>query len=123
MVISLARVIFDSSRWTRCEMGSDWLSQGQLGLAATVLAGAVLVAIVLACAVLACAVLARAAAASGNKTDKDAAMMAGGGIRRARRPPGRGLITGISFIEPSLDSICRPFSIGGYPPRKLRRPA
>ena len=35
MVISLARVIFDSSRWTRCEMGSDWFSQGQLGLAAS----------------------------------------------------------------------------------------
>jgi type IV secretory pathway TrbL component len=109
-------------------MGSDWFSQGQLGLAATVLAGvvlagAVLAAIVLAGGVLAAAGLARAAAASANKTDKDAAMMAGGGIRRARRPPGRGLITGISFIEPSLDSICRPFSIGGYPPRKLRRPA
>src|SRR6185437_13073798 len=105
MVISLARVIFDSSRWTRCEMGSDWFSQGQLGLAAPVLAGAVLAA----------AGLAGAAAASGNKTDKDAAMMARGGIRRTRRPPGRGLITGISFIEPSLDSICRPFSIGGLP--------
>ena len=114
-------------------MGSDWFSQGQLGLAAivladAVLADAVLAGIVLTCAVLAGAVLAaaglaRAAAASGNKTDKDAAMMAGGGIRRARRPPGRGLITEISFIEPSLDSICRPFSIGGYPPRKLRRPA
>jgi hypothetical protein len=95
-------------------MGSDWFTQGQLGLAATVLAGAVLAATVLAGAVLAGAVLAaagliRAAAASGNKTDKDAAMMARGGIRRARRPPGRGLITGISFIEPSLDSICRPF--------------
>src|SRR5262245_60409460 len=86
MVISLARVIFDSSRRTRCEMGSDWFSQGQPGLAA---------------AVLAAAGLARAAAASGNKTDKDAAMMARGGIRRARRPPGRGLKTGISFIEPS----------------------
>ena len=34
MVISLARVIFDSSRWTRCEMGSDWFSQGQLGFVA-----------------------------------------------------------------------------------------
>jgi hypothetical protein len=91
-------------------MGSDWFSQGQLGLAAPVLAGAVLAG-----AVLAAAGLAGAAAASGNKTDKDAAMMARGGIRRARRPPGRGLITGISFIEPSLDSICRPFSIGGLP--------
>jgi hypothetical protein len=114
-------------------MGSDWFSQGQLGLAATVLAATVLAATVLAATVLAATVLAatvlaaaglaRAAAAGGNKTDKDAAMMAGGGIRRARRPPGRGLITGISFIEPSLDSICRPFSIGGCPPRKLRRPA
>ncbi|HYV76489.1 MAG TPA: hypothetical protein VE979_00025 [Streptosporangiaceae bacterium] len=91
-------------------MGSDWFSQGQLGLAAPVLAGAVLAG-----AVLAAAGLAGAAAASGNKTDKDAAMMARGGIRRTRRPPGRGLITGISFIEPSLDSICRPFSIGGLP--------
>ena len=34
MVISLARVILDSSSWTRCEMGSDWFSQGQLGFAA-----------------------------------------------------------------------------------------
>ena len=34
IVISLARVIFDSSRWTRCEMGSDWFSQGQLGFVA-----------------------------------------------------------------------------------------
>jgi hypothetical protein len=96
-------------------MGSDWFSQGQLGLAAPVLAGAVLAGAVLAGAVLAAAGLAGAAAASGNKTDKDAAMLARGGIRRSRRPPGRGLITGISFIEPSLDSICRPFSIGGLP--------
>src|SRR5215475_13116864 len=123
MVISLARVIFDSSRRTRCEMGSDWLSQGQPGLAATVLAGAVPAAAVPAGAVLAAAGLAGAEAASGNKTDKDAAMMARGDVRRARRPPGRGPKTGISFIEPSLDSICRPFPIGGRPPRKLRRPA
>jgi hypothetical protein len=114
-------------------MGSDSFSQGQLGLAAAVLADAVFTAIVPAGAALAGAVLAgavpaaaglaRAAAPSGNKTDKDAAMTARGGMRRARRPPGRGLITGISFIEPSPDSICRPFSIGGCPPRKLRRPA
>jgi hypothetical protein len=96
-------------------MGSDWFSQGQLGLADAVLADAVLADAVLADAVLADAVLADAVlaeAASGNKTDKDAARMARGGIRRVRRPPGRELKTGISFIEPSLDSICRPFPIG-----------
>ena len=109
MVISLARVIFDSSRWTRWEMGRDWFSQGQLGLAAAVLAAAVLAATGLAAAVLAATGLAGAAATSGNKTDKDAAMMARGGIRRTRRPPRRGLITGISFIEPSLDSIAGRF--------------
>jgi hypothetical protein len=97
-------------------MGSDWFSQGQLGLA-------VLAAAVVAAAVVAATGLAGAAATSGNKTDKDAAMMARGGIRRTRRPPRRGLITGISFIEPSLDSICWPFSIGGCSPRKVRRPA
>jgi hypothetical protein len=95
MVISLARVIFDSSRWTRCEMGSDWFSQGQLA--------ALLGCAVLANAVLANAVLANAGAAndSGTNSAKDAVMVASGGSRRARRPPGRRLITGMSFIEPS----------------------
>ena len=87
-------------------MGRDWLSQGQLGLAAAVLATAVLATAVLATTGLAAAGLARAAAASGKKTDKDAATMARGGIRRTRR---RGLITGVSFIEPSLDSIAAVF--------------
>jgi hypothetical protein len=92
-------------------MGRDWFSQGQLGLAAAVpatagLAATGLAAAGLAAAGLAAAGLARAAAASGNKTDKDAATMARGGIRRTRR---RGLITGVSFIEPSLDSIAGRF--------------
>jgi hypothetical protein len=92
-------------------MGRDWFSQGQLGLAAAVpatagLAATGLAATGLAATGLAAAGLARAAAASGNKTDKDAATMARGGIRRTRR---RGLITGVSFIEPSLDSIAGRF--------------
>jgi hypothetical protein len=87
-------------------MGRDWFSQGQLELAAAVLATAVLATTGLATTGLAAAGLARAAAASGNKTDKDAATMARGGIRRTRR---RGLVTGVSFIEPSLDSIAGRF--------------
>src|SRR6266550_4846820 len=93
MVISLARVIFDSSRWTRCEMGSDWLSHGQPGFAAWPPAAAPP----------GCAAPASAGAAndSGTNSAKDAVMVTSGGSRRARRPPGRRLITGISFIEPS----------------------
>ena len=70
-------------------MGSDWFSQGQLGLAAAVLATAVL-----ATAGLAMPAghrrLAGAAATSGNKTDKDAAMMTRGasGARAARPASG-----------------------------------
>src|SRR5215470_9478244 len=85
MVISLARVIFDRSRWTRCEMGSDWFSQGQLGFAARPAAPA----------------NAGAANDSGTNSAKDAVMVTSCGSRRARRPPGRRLITGMSFIEPS----------------------
>src|SRR5690242_3108018 len=105
MVISLASVILDSSSWTRCEMGSDRFSQGQLGFVAWPAAAAAALpgGAVPTNAVLANAGPANAGAAkdSGANSAKDAVMMANDGSRRARRPPGRRLITGISFIEPS----------------------
>jgi hypothetical protein len=43
----------------------------------------------------------RATSDRGSKRVKDAVTVMSGGSRWARRPPGRLLITGISFIEPS----------------------